>query len=279
MVKNNWVFAFSSTIGSAHITEALPCQDYCKVESYDGFNISIVADGAGSCENSHLGAKQAVEFCNFHFPNLVRSRGWLSGNLPTNDSWNEEAKLTFKRVRDDLENFSINESIEFRSLSCTLIVVISFIDDLLVTHIGDGRAGYCDKKSDWSAMITPFKGEEANQTVFVTSDIYDDTFIDRYIQSLVIGDGPTAFCLMSDGCEKSAFQCNFYNPETQQFYDPNKPFPDFFNNNIKILKQMVDDGKGQEEVNDLWERFLISGTDKLKVETDDKTLILAVRYS
>ncbi|MBK7438376.1 MAG: protein phosphatase 2C domain-containing protein [Saprospiraceae bacterium] len=44
---------------------------------------------------------------------------------------------------------------------------------LICSHIGDGRAGYQDNENTWHSVLEPFKGEEANQTIFITSDIWE----------------------------------------------------------------------------------------------------------
>ncbi len=278
MEERKWVFAYASAIGNGHIAEDIPCQDSCSVCSYPGFDIAIVSDGAGSCANSHIGSAQAVEFCNFQFAGLIKNKGWCADTVPELDEWHREAKGAFLKVRDDIEKYSLNSNLDFKSLSCTVIVVVAFEGGLLVSHIGDGRAGYCNRELEWKPMLTPFHGEEANQTVFITSYIWDDDVVDNFVRSTVIKDDVHAFCLMSDGCEKSAFECNIYDPAKEQYYDPNRPFPQFFNSNLKILTQLATEEKPQAEINELWKTFLAAGTDKLKIESDDKTLILAVRY-
>ncbi len=65
--------------------------------------------------------------------------------------------------------------------------------------------------------------------------------------------------------------------EEDKYYDPNKPFAPFFDPNIQILKELVIQGKSQDEINDMWSEFLNNGNPRLRQESDDKTLILAVR--
>ena len=280
MSQSNWIFAFASVIGNSHIAENLPCQDYCRVESFEKFSIAVVCDGAGSCKNSQIGSEKASWFCIDRFEKLIRDNKWDdSESLPAQEVWHNLAKQTLYSVREDLENYGINEELEFKSLSSTLILTIILENGLLVSHIGDGRAGYCDSSNDWLSSITPFHGEVANQTVFLTSDFWDEEIIDNYIESRVIADQVKAVCLMSDGCEKASFECNLFDSETETYYDPNKPYPLFFDGNIKILPTLYAQGKSVEEINEMWKEFLSNGNDRLKVETDDKTLILGVRIS
>jgi len=279
MYQPNWILAFASTIGSGHILEKKPCQDACKVECYDNFCITVVCDGAGSYQNSHIGSKQVAELCIYHFEKVITSKNWnYQKELPNHAIWHEAAKQTLFSIREDLDKFSMSNDLDFRSLACTVILTIALPQGLLVTHIGDGRAGYCNNNLEWYPTITPFHGELANETVFITSDIWNDDVIDNYIESKVIIDDVKAFCLLSDGCEKASFECNLFDKEKETYFDPNRPFPLFFNPNLRILPELYKQGKSQEEINSLWTRFLMSGNEKLKVETDDKTLILGVRF-
>jgi len=279
MQEPNWIFAYASVIGNSHISENIPCQDTCKVENYKNYSIAVVCDGAGSCINSHIGSKQVADFCINHFKKLISAKKWdYSKKLPSIELWHKSAKETLFSIKEDLDNFSTKYNFDFKTLSCTVIVTIAFKHGLLVTHIGDGRAGYCNFKDEWFPTIIPCHGEEANQTIFITSDIWDDEIIDTYIESNVIVDKVKAFCLLSDGCEKASFECNLFDQENDKYFDPNKPYLLFFNPNVKILPQLHEQKKTQEEINSLWGKFLTDGNEKLKVEPDDKSMILGVRF-
>jgi len=278
MQKYDWVFAHSSVRGNSHLLENIPCQDANEVFQHPKFNICVVCDGAGSCSYSDLGAKIVSTSCLFHFKELINKNRWYQRRkFPTYSKWHKQAKNTLSIVKEDLINYSIQENIDLKNLSCTVIVLITLDSGILVTHIGDGRAGYCNINDDWFSIIRPYKGELANQTVFITSDIWKDDIIDNYIESNIIDDNIKAICLLSDGCEKAAFECNLFNEEEGLYYDPNKPYPLFFNTNVKLLPSLKKMGK-EEEINKLWEEFLTSGNDTLKFEPDDKTIILGVKY-
>lgn len=279
MQYSEWIFAFAAVIGKGHIQEGLPCQDYCDVNEYDNFSIAVVADGAGSCANSQIGSKKVSELALDHFAGAIKQNGWADSNLlPTLEDWSAQAKQLLLQVRNDLYIFSENDKIDFKSLSCTIIVTIALKNGLLVTHIGDGRAGYCTKENNWLHMISPYHGEEANETVFITSDIWEPAIIDKYIECAVIDEAVKAFCLLSDGCEKAAFECNLFDEQENVFYDPNKPFKEFYDKNIHVhLPHLRNQGKSQEEINALWRNFLENGNETLRNETDDKSMILAVK--
>lgn len=126
-------------------------------------------------------------------------------------------------------------------------------------------------------MMVPFHGHEANETVFITSEIWYDEVIDSYLGCNIIKNDVKAFCLLSDGCEKAAFECNLYDEEKETYYDPNRPYVPFFQSNIDAIPKLFDSGKSQLEINDAWRRFLTDGNEKLKIESDDKTIILGVK--
>ncbi len=273
MKNKDWIVAYASAIGNLHIKENLPCQDACAIKNLGaGWGVAVVADGAGSCEYADKGAAHAVNLAIQHFANLVYRNKWIEKNsLPTEEEWARLSLENFKLIKDDLFIFSEQKEIVFESLSCTLIVLVYSTIGVLLAHVGDGRAGYMDAGEEWKPLLTPFKGEEANQTIFITSDF------EKSIGSKVVTGQIAAFCLLSDGCEKSAFECNLYDRERNLYYDPNRPFPKFFNPNILALKQLYQQNKSQDEINTLWQGFLEGGNTHLKNEPDDKTLILGVK--
>lgn len=276
---HEWNYLYASVQGKGHIEENIPCQDHCSVFKHTGYTICVVSDGAGTCENSHIGSETVTQSANIHFSGLVEEKKWNKGKKKiTAEEWQGASQRTLKAVRDDLEKISI-QGYDFKSLSCTLIVVIQINNKLLVTHIGDGRAGYCNSDDEWAAMLTPYKGRYSNETVFITSDIWEDeTSLNKYIKSVIIEEKIKAFCLLTDGCENASFECYKLDQETQIPEDTNKPFKNFFHENVNLhIPNLIQSQKSQEELNQIWESFLTDGNDTLKNESDDKTMILAVK--
>lgn len=274
---DKWIVVGTSVIGNSHISMGLPCQDNNKyVYLKNGWGIAITSDGAGSAKHSDTGSRIVVERGIHYFQSVIEQKQWAERNvLPTEAEWTSIAYTTLKAIRTDLEKFAATKRLELGSLSATIIVVIHTPRGFLTTHVGDGRAGYKDDTDEWKALITPHKGEEANQTIFLTSDFWN---LPYYVmsgvmvpESHVVYCRPVAFTLMSDGCEHTAWQCNMKNEKTGVFFDPNKPFERFFN-------PLVDD-LSNGTTNDLktrWARFIAQGNDSFKNESDDKTMILGV---
>ncbi len=278
----DWSYLYASVQGKGHIEENIPCQDFCKIFHHTSYTICVVSDGAGSCEKSDIGSKKATEFANTYFPKLIEEKKWHKphAKIKTKD-WHKAAIKGLKAIRDDLERVSTSEGCDIKELSCTLIILIHLKEKLLITHIGDGRAGYCNTKDEWKAMMKPYKGGYSNETVFITSNIWGDKEkLNHYVESRVCSEKIKAFCLLSDGCENASFECYKVNSETSVPEDLNKPFKDFFHENINNnIPKLVKAGKKPEELNEIWKSFLANGNDTLKNESDDKTMILAVKIS
>jgi len=276
----DWKYLYASVQGKSHIEESIVCQDCCDVFSHNNYSICVVSDGAGSCVNSHIGSRDTTKFAITHFSKLIEEKKWNKGKAKiTNDEWLLEAQKTLRQVRDDLEKSNLTGS-SFETLSCTLIVVIQLKNKLLLTHIGDGRAGYCTTKNEWFSMMTPYIGSYSNQTVFITSNIWEDeTNLNKYIESTIIDvQNIKAFCLLSDGCENASFECYKFNEELQMPEDLNKPYKDFFDLNVNVnIPNLIKEGKEEQELNEIWASFLKEGNAALKNENDDKTMILAIK--
>ena len=278
MTKTNWTVAYASVIGNLHIKQNLPCQDNCTYHPLnENWGIGIVCDGAGSSSHAHIGSDLTVKLADKHFKTLIETQEWhLTNTFPSEELWSDVALLTLKKVRLDLEKIAKEQSLTLQSLSCTIIVVIHCPFGILSAHIGDGRAGYYNGV-EWKSVITPFQGTFASETVFITSDIWDEENVRQFVKSNMIKDEVKAFVLMTDGCEKGSFEVNIYDPIKNKFFDPNRPFAKFFDPNVQGLHALYRDGKTQEEINKLWGGFLTKGTRQFKAEGDDKTMILGVQ--
>lgn len=278
-ISQDWRVIGASVIGSGHISSNLPCQDnngYAYLG--DGWGIAVVSDGAGSASNSQIGSKIVVERALFHFSNLIKEQKWIKHRmLPSNEDWNEHSFLTLKAVRDDVEEYALIKSISFKSLSATAIIVIHTPIGLLTCHVGDGRAGYQDLSGNWHALLIPHKGEEANQTVFLSSEFWNIPYYRlskvRVPEARVVREPVKVFVLMSDGCEHACWECNKYDEIKKVFFDPNSPSPGFFNPLLFTIYSQSFDNSNRDQILEAW-RELLNTNEGLVHETDDKTLIV-----
>lgn len=274
----SWFIVGESVIGNSHVKSKLPCQDSYYIGQIDQqWGIAVTSDGAGTAEKSNIGSKYvANEVIPQVFQKIIRDQKWnLINKLPSEKEWKAQAELGMKQVKVSLEQFAQKEGLNIHSLACTVIVVLYSPLGLLVTHIGDGRAAYRTYDGMWKPMLKPWKGDEANATVFLTSNIWNGN-LHNFMESRIINERPTAFALMSDGCEKSAFECSVLHPSTQQWSDPNTPYPKFFEPLVETLVESYYDKTSIKEVQANWHKFLESGNKALKTESDDKTMVLGI---
>lgn len=278
--NNEWIIVGASVIGRGHVESNMPCQDSNSYASLgNGWGIAITSDGAGSAKHSHVGSKIVVTRAKSYFEKLILNSSWYKNNiLPDDITWSKAAFKALKAVRDDMQKFAEEKQAKLESFAATVIVVVHTPMGLLVAHIGDGRAGYQDKSGTWHSLITPHKGEEANQTIFITSDFWNIPFYEMSGVSVpetrVIRESVKSFVLMSDGCEHTSWDCNLYDSDKGIYYDPNTPHVAFFNPLIETLKEHKKEQLPFIERSEKWSNYLDKGNKSFIKETDDKTMIL-----
>ncbi len=273
-----WVVAYASIIGNGHIAADLPCQDSCTHQRYNAtWGIAVVADGAGSASNSEIGSNFVARNTAHCFEEVLSRNTWNSAEeLPSEERWREEALHALQIVRQRLKLNSENNNYKYASLACTVLVALYSPFGILTAHIGDGRAAYSTAPNEWNALIEPFRGNEVNETVFITSNIWTTEGVAKYVETGVIKHTIRAFALMSDGCENGSFEVNVWDEEKEKYHDPNRPYVRFFEPNVQGLLQLHKEQKEQEEINAIWGGFLTNGNKSFKHETDDKTMILGI---
>lgn len=278
MESNKWISAWCSIIGSSHITEGLPCQDSSRVEYIvdTNFLIAVISDGAGSCENSQIGSRFLVDNSTEKIASLIKLNGWTDNLVLDPQTWREEAFRIYTELKQELKLKSEEINVEFKSLSATLIIAISNGNFFACANVGDGRGAIRDSNGNWLPALTPTKGEEANQTLFITSEMWDNSIQSEFFGSFALNSPITALSILSDGCERASFEILKYNEEDDKYFDPNRPFKPFFEPNYLNLIAMKNANLEQEKINALWHSFIEKGTPALISETDDKSMILSV---
>jgi hypothetical protein len=191
-------------------------------------------------------------------------------------TWREEAFRIYTELKQELKLKSEEINVDFKSLSATLIIAISNGNFIACANVGDGRGAIRDSNGNWLPLLTPTKGEEANQTLFITSEMWDNGIQSEFFGSFVLNSPITALSILSDGCERASFEILKYNEEENKYFDPNRPFKPFFEPNYLNLIAMKKANLEQEKINVLWHSFVEKGTPALISETDDKSIILSV---
>jgi len=283
MTKNKqkcWVVVGDSVIGLNHVKNNIPCQDSHSYEELDnGWGIAIVADGAGSAEYSHQGSQFVVKQGLPLFKKTIEENKWIkSKKLPDQAKWHALAKANLQKLKDLLEKHAKANKMDLGQMASTVMVAIFSPLGILCTHIGDGRGGFSNFDGEWKPLFTPWKGEYANETIFLTSDIWDDKEVDNFVESNVINEKPFAFTLMSDGLEMHSFECSVWDEKAEKYYDPNRPYKKFFQPVVNGLVQMKQNSLTDEEIKGKWNKFLREGNERIKNEPDDKTMIVGAYF-
>ena len=260
--KDEWIVVGASVQGNSHIDAGIPCQD-CHGYEYlgEGWGIAITSDGAGSAKFSHLGSAASIARAMVHFKELIQKEEWIKNSiLPSDSEWMKKSFQVLKHVRNELEALSKKNKCDIKDLNATIIVVIHSPLGLLVTHVGDGRAAYKSLDGEWHSMMTPHKGEEANQTIFLLADFWNIPFYEmsgvNVPESRVIRSEFSAFTLISDGCESTSWLYNQFNEDIGKYYDPNIPHDKFFNPLIETLKTFRKEKTPLEERKEKWFNFI-----------------------
>ena len=282
MFKDNnsptWVVAYASVIGNGHLLMNLPCQDSNVHKKLNNtWGVAVVADGAGSAAKSDIGSDFVSRNIAHCLEEVIKRNGWQDlDHLPTESEWRTEAIKVMQIVRQRLDQFSAAKEYKISDLACTLLAILYTPFCILTVHIGDGRAAYSVEPGKWEALIEPFRGNEVNQTVFITSNIWTPEGVDCYIKTGFVKGDIRAFALLSDGCENGSFEVNVWDEEKQKYHDPNRPYVKFFEPNLKGMLQLNKENKTQDEINEIWAGFLKDGSKQFQHETDDKTMIFGV---
>lgn len=269
--------------GKSHIKDNLPCQDNHWFETVaDGWDLYIVSDGAGSAKYSERGSIANCKLLSKLIRQLLEKNNWVNdGIFPSELEWYIEMRSIFETMRlfykSKVEELS--DGSEIKDFNATALVVLVTPNGLLSAHIGDGRMGYKDDENNWYAIMTPHKGEEANQTLFVTSNWEKLSTPSYKIGGLFIPEvrtirkKPQVVVLMSDGCEKATWECTMYNEDIGKYADKNTPFAGFLN----PLVQALDESDSEENRLMTLQEIISSGTEACVREQDDKTFLMG-RY-
>jgi len=184
--------AGATITGRGHIKKNVPCQDKIFSTKNQDFSFIGLADGAGSCKHSDIGAELVVKE--------------LSKLLYKN--FNKYYKLGYHGVSSRIIShlqvrlfvLAQNLRIAYKELSSTMLFVVKKDNRFIAGHLGDGVIG-CLKENKLKVISSPDNGEYANSTIFVTaSQAYKNLKLFKGELTNIEG-----FVLMSDGTEESLY--------------------------------------------------------------------------
>jgi len=278
--ENRWLTVAHSAIGKSHITAnpPIPCQDNNFFKKLNKkWELAIVCDGAGSAKMSHYSSKfLSNEAIPLVLNSSLENLNWFKqGKLPSNSEWKELSISILKEVHGCLEtwvtdyNKKNKEDFLVKDFASTVIVAIYNSKGVITFNIGDGRGGYLNSLGYFKSLFNPFRGEESNGTIFITSPIWKKP--DHFIQSNVINENILSIFLLSDGMEKITFECSNFTNDI--FVDPNIPYKKFFYPILLKLNTVNKDG--EDLLRKEWITLLEKGNQEIINEPDDKTLIVS----
>ena len=292
IVGGNWCLFHASIQGRSHLSKKPPvvCQDsHCVQILGQNWGVSVVCDGAGSHRYSHIGAQFAArELVDQVCMRITGTNMYKSGEAPSDENWRDYAKSlmveTYRKLKVHVDARSEPE-IGINNVGCTVICVIHAPFGLLVAHIGDGQAGYRDEQG-WHSMMNPFKGEYANQTVFMNNATIYASRLDNstdpsnpYLETRVIRANIQAFALMSDGLQNGLCETVVYDETIRANRVLNRPYAKVFDPLTQMLKNVTASpaGDAKFKAQKSFLNILNKGNDALLSEQDDKTLVLGFR--
>lgn len=175
--------------GISHLRQGLPCQDRIAVKKTETVVAGVLADGAGSCRHSDIGAdcvtKAAADLLFAHFESL----------------WLQKPETRGKRILNACMQALCRQSYPVCDMACTLLFFAAHQDGrFLAGHLGDGVI-ILEQRNELSVFSRPENGAQPNETFFVTSA--DALMHLRIYQGRWSGTG--AFFLMSDGTADSLY--------------------------------------------------------------------------
>jgi serine/threonine protein phosphatase PrpC len=237
---NDWKVASSYIIGQGHISKNMPCQDrtfklidkkFIKktikkrilknrkpfkirkkiLDIKNSFYGLSLADGAGSCKHSDIGAEliseKILRYIKVNFDNL-----FIDNNIRL---------ILTTYIENELKKMT-NDDISFKDLSSTLLFVAIKNNQFIIGHIGDGVIGMLDNQNNIKTISKPENGEFSNSTFFTTSIKYPERL--RILKGRI--KNAVGFILMSDGAEES-----LYSKKEKNLSDINKTIINWLKNN------------------------------------------------
>ena len=232
--------------GRSHARAGTRRQDDLEQICYGDTIISVLADGAGSAELSHEGARTVVSTALTFLCACLDARGVLA--LDDLLDAVRAARSAVVSAADELGRPA-------RDLASTAIVVAAGPDATMVVHVGDGAVVGRSHDGDLRVVSWPEQGEYANTTFFVTDD--ELRFQSVELEAL---DGFAAF---TDGLQLLALD-----------FERRAPHEPFF---APFFEALATGERDDRELSAQLETFLAQDARLRERTDDDLTLVVALR--
>lgn len=245
------VFAASAT-GPSHREDGRPCQDAFAFRT-DGDNlIAVVCDGAGSCEDSHVGARVVSDSVVHAIARQIAAKLIHPDSSP--EDWRKVVETVIASAREALQAVAKAAAGDMSAYASTLVGAVAWPSRLFFFHVGDGYAVARPRAAGAADIVSlPENGEYVNETYFVTGSEWQAHL------RMASHDVPIeTVALMSDGAAPFAMA------KGQQ--ELHRPF-------IDPVLRYLDQASEAEGTAALARTLEDPRTDS--ITTDDKTLLLA----
>lgn len=277
-----WGVIGASVAGALARDGAKSMQDACAAAVGGAGELFLaVADGASSAPMGGTGARVAVAAGIEALADVVRFRQRTRG-VPVSCAaeWRDDAHVIMRCVRSYVLRAARQHRARRDDLACTLTLVYANAFVVLVTQVGDGRCAVLWDDGTWEGVTLPQRGEFAGETQFLTSRGWRHDA--ALLESRMLLGRADAVALLTDGCERVAFECQSFDPSTGVYAHTNTPHAPFLTPNVRTLQRLLQRGDAGAPMAAarIWGAFLRDGTPELPAlrdEPDDKTLLLAVR--
>lgn len=132
--------------GTKHVTDNIPCQDYCLTTSVNGYTVLADADGVSSCAHSDIGSRLACE-------SVVSAVKSATEKCNSEDQFvNRIMSVTFRErlvsiwvnlVMEEINKSACGEQVdtmeEFSKYGSTLMFAVISENWIIVGNLGDGQ--------------------------------------------------------------------------------------------------------------------------------------------
>ena len=216
MAPKDWRVAGVSLAGFSHLENGSACQDAHRLNSIpNGWFVAVASDGAGSAARAAEGAaivcKEVADYLVVRIDEQ-RQRG-LSPLDPIVARQLVESAV--KKALDNLNGLVAGSGGSLAQFHATLIGAVAGPDGGFFFHVGDGAAcAMCSDDLSQYIISPPENGEYANETFFVTQDIWQD-----HLRLTLFGDNFNLIVLMTDGVTPYALARQSSGPAIP-FFDP-----------------------------------------------------------
>lgn len=250
-MDHSWKVLGSSAVGTSHVREGLPCQDYVCASIHDKNGVLIVAcaDGAGSSNHSDLGASIACRA-------FVRTAGQqIREGLDPCQIGRDQMLQWFRTARGFVALEACLRNLAAREFASTLLAAVVGPTVAAFAQLGDG-AIVIQEEASYRTVFWPQAGEYANTTFFLS-----DPANDEHIAFARLEGALSTLAIMTDGLQPLALHY-----ATRSVHGP------FFAPMFDALRN----APGDADLEPALQQFLMSKEVNNRTD-DDKTLFLAVR--